>query len=338
MGFDVTRTNPLFIKKSAGRVLLEEGLLRHCSTLARWHDCQPIIHTRVIDSFATYEDWIRSEIRVTGAAANIPALGLLSSSSDEELLSIQTDIVLGNVVLLSRVSCPLVNVTHASAPLLETAFLQQLKLLSEAGSEESLELVEDFGTHYLEEAVLGTSMFVRFTLNRKAVEWLEAKEVSLIEQASWAIKSLISRFNVFPNASSGDPDLGKDLVEMSEMQLYSDVIPYNTTISSSAVDAHWIHSAMSRPTVVSMQLQPIEKLMNQSVVSMRTIQQWQLSNQMFFSRTLLHGLEMNVDNGNDLEKLPREINAMADVFVLPFVTLWANRSSTVTLRTSWNRW
>ena len=58
-------------------------------------------------------------------------------------------------VLLARVACPRVHVSHAYRPTLSPAFVDQLAGVADADRESAVELIEDYGTHYVESAVLG---------------------------------------------------------------------------------------------------------------------------------------------------------------------------------------
>ena len=359
-GYDITLTNPLH-KKVNGRPLLKDTVFRECRLTADPHSCQPNIQSFVIDNLVAYHKWTRHYIKFTdtkGFNTNLDhsVIGATASATDDDLLSIQADLMSGNLIVMTHLSCPLVNTSRFQIPEIKNDYAQQLRLMVKMEEEELLELIEDFGDHYVEQAILGSEVIFRFTIDRRKVEFIKRKEVSLSTQATAAGQYIFSRSHAFINISKNNNKIALDFIATAKIQIYSGSSLSNPIpISDMETGEHWIRIALKQLTIISVRIKPIEYLFTQLSPNdtLKMQKKWWQIRQRICTRLFPLGLtdecrDTNSNNPKSFSVQAQHMNqsfyeqlsswrSHSDVYVLPLLLIWTNQS-TVCLRTSWNHW
>lgn len=341
-GYDITRARPLhkgLLDTPARAGLRDARPLHECHLLNEASgECQLSAQSKVIDSLSAYYEWIgdRLDEGVGGGASHAAALA--TSSHDRDLLAIQADLMAGFVIVVSSLSCPVWNVTRSAEhkPQLDPQFVQRLALMAD----EDVELLEDFGTHYVEQAIIGGQAVVLYSMDRKSIERLKAKNVSLSVQASTASLYLYSRSNSGVNFSEKSAELALDFLSFAKTQLYDDTKDVPIPLLGSTNDGQLIQAALKSSGIISLKMRPIEELFNQLAFNGPTlVDYWQRIRSVFCGRLLtprhcdaqrLHDTEVS----HSVKKDDNNLN----MHVLPLLSLGTNGTNTVYLRASGSRW
>ena len=342
------RTNPLHKKVYYGRPLLEHTLLQECRIKQNEHRCQPNVETVLIDNLAAYHQWIQRFIAFPynkeDKLNHSAIIGAVANAIDNDLLDIQAGLMAGNLIIMTQLSCPLVNISRTHAPQIKFEHIQRLRMMTNANmdDEEDLEeFIEDFGAHYVDQVILGTEVVIRFTLDRKLVDLFKRKNLSLVSHATATGLYILSRTNIFINISKNDQKLATDFIASAKTQIYSGSA-LSPPISELQTADHWIQSALKHFAVINLQVKPIDHLFTQiSLNNIQTIhEKWWQSRKKICSQILsleLNGKCQTNSDKNSSKLFPQHPNEQRVAFVLPLLLIWTNRS-TVCLRTSWTHW
>lgn len=360
-GYDITRARPLhkklFDTPPGSRAALRDddgsgagdALLHECHLL-NGGECQLSAHSKVIDSLSAYYEWIGDRLSFAGHESDDePGVGgtshaaLAASSHDRDLLAIQADLMSGCVIVVSSLSCPMWNATRSGRPRLEPKFVQQLALM--ADEDAALELLEDFGTHYAAEAIIGGRAVVLYTMDRKSVERLKAKNASLSVQASTASLYLYSRSNSGVNFSEQSAELALDFLSFAKTQLFDDASEMPVPILGSANDGQLIQAALKTSGIISLKVRPMEELFDQLPFnSVKFIDYWHRIRFVFCARLLTprtSNCYSRLHSGAGVTEVSHFRNKKGDTLnmhVLTLLSVGTNGTNTVYLRASWNRW
>ena len=305
------------------RPVLEANLLRVCrvphtertvegKAIEPKTDCQqPQSRSRFIDSLNDFQKWIREQVDVDQESSdNVMSVTI----DDPEQLSIQADLIAGHRIVVTQLSCPIFDVSPQSSPKLEPKFIQQLKLALD--EETALETIEDFGTTYVDRAVLGHSVIIRFTLNATGAERLTRKNQSLaqdsalLNSATTAGLWLLSLSNLTAvNLSPSEQETGRDFMAaaMGGGRLYANSMIDSVEANSAESLPHkWMRKAFQKPSsIISLRLKPLEHLFgtHPQLNESKGIEMWRRG-------TL--GFEKISDSAT---------------FMLPLLSLWTNTST-----------
>lgn len=178
------------------RLVLQDSLLEECQLTAITSEdksisshqpsyCfQPQVQSRLIESYSDFKKWVGERaVLITDDDGSIdpPAHRFTPADLDDpELLSIRADLLMGHKVIVTSITIPKLNVSHAVTPdvpgsypatnlKLAPNFLQQLAELTPE-DEAIIKLVDHFGTHFVQSAVFGHQALLRFTLKVTAYE------------------------------------------------------------------------------------------------------------------------------------------------------------------------
>lgn len=360
-GFDITLTNPLQ-KKINGRPLFEHTVFRECRLTPDPHPqhCQPNIQSFVIDNLIAYHQWTRHYIKFVDTDSFDIEMGSMfdsvSSANDDDLLNVQADLMSGNMVIMTHLNCPLVNTSRFHAPFIKNEYAQQLRSITKMDEEELIEFIEDFGTHYMDQAILGNEIIFRFTIDRKKIEFIKRKNLSLAAQATATGQYIFSRSHASLNISKTNNKIAMDFIAIAKIQIYSGSSLSNPIpISDLQTGDHWIRTALKQFVVISLRLKPVEYLFSQFSQNdtWKMQKKWRQTRQRICSSLFPLGLtnnchDINVNHSTFFPKHSQQMNdatshqpfsgrSHLDVYVLPLLFVWTNRS-TVCLRTSWNHW
>lgn len=352
-GYDITRANPLH-KNNHGRPLFEHTLLRECRlTTSDSQQCQPSVHSVVIDNLTTYHQWVRhylkfASLEETTNPSHLASIGAVSNSNNEDLLGIQTDLMSGSLIIMTHLSCPLMNVSRIYTPHIKKGYAQQLRLVTDEADEdeeELIELIEDFGAHYVDQAVIGNEVIIRFTLDRKTIGFFKRKNASLANQATKTGHYILSRSNSFMNISKSNQKIATDFIAITKTQIYSGST-LSTTISDFQVADRWIRNSLKQLVVIGLRVKPIDGLFSNPHYQIgipKLKDKWRQAQKSACSRILPLSFtgkcQQNPKASYQTYPLQAQSSQQTEnaVFVLPLLSLWTNRS-TVCIRTSWNHW
>lgn len=261
----------------------ETSLLRICRLTQRGRDddgdkkvedgggCNhPQSRSRVIESFADFQKWNREHITMEQDSSSSTVMGF-HGLDDPELLSIQADLMTGHRVVMTQLSCPVLDVSLSPTPSLAPKFVQQLKLVQD--QETALETMEDFGTAYVDRAVLGRSIIIRFTLNKTAVDWLKArKNQSLAMQATTAGLFLLSLSNASAvHLPAKSQEIAVDFMAAARGggRLYADSMMDLVEANRAASQPYkWIRTAFQKQSsILGLRLKPLVHLFDDTLLN-----------------------------------------------------------------------
>ena len=329
-GHDVTRARPLHkglldTRAAASSALVRDqgDALHECHLLGeQGGECQLSAQSRVIDSLSAYYEWIGDRVDADGDDEGVGAkshAAMAASSHDRDLLAVQADLMAGFVTVVSTLSCPVFNVTRSTRPRLDPQFVQRLNLMAD----EDAELLEDFGTHYVEQAIVGGQALILYSMDRKSIERLKAKNASLSVQASTASLYLFSRSSGV-NFSEKSAELALDFLSFAKTQLFDDSRDGPAPIIGSTNDSQLINGALKSSGIISLKMRPLDELFSQlGPNGSRLVDYWRRTR-----RSVLCGRL----------PAPRSCNENDDMHVLPLLSMATNGTNTVFLRASWTRW
>ena len=189
------------------------------------------------------------------------------SCADDDYFRMQAELMSGHILIMTHLNCPLLDVSQPAAPRLEPRFAHQLSLMSDGDQESALDFTEDFGTHYVDGAVIGSQIIIRFTLNRTVTEALRLRNASLTSQATAAGLYLLSRTNASIHLSAKREETALNFLSVSRAQFYSDSSDVVDSVSS-------MHKALRMPTVLRLRLKSLSSLFKQLDGSSQLSTQW----------------------------------------------------------------
>lgn len=336
-GYDVTRARPLrkaLLDTPASSALVrDDGPLHECHLMSEQSgECQLSAQSRVIDSLSAYYEWIGDRLDDGDEGVGVKSHAALATSShDRDLLAIQADLMSGFVIVISSLNCPTWNVTRSSRPRLDPHFVQRLTLMAD----EDAELLEDFGTHYVEQAIVGGQAVILYSMDRKSIERLKAKNVSLSVQASTASLYLYSRSSGV-NFSEKSAELALDFLSFAKTQLFDDSngpVP----IIGSTNDGQLIHAALKSNGIINLKMRPLEELFSQLASNgARLIDYWQRIRSVLCGRLLTP--RSCPPGDTEVGRFGNEKSDSSSVHVLPLLSMATNGTNSVLLRASWSRW
>ena len=315
-GYDITRANPFagWQGKALSRAVLAETSINECH-LAADETCHwPQVRSRIIDSVQSYRRWIRQHVQTETDELTL-------STSDADYLDAYGELVRGHVIIMTQLQCPLVQVSQPYAPTLSPYFVQQWAAVPDADRESALELMEDYGTHYVESATLGSQVTIRFVLNRTAVEALSAaKNLSLEQQATSAGLYVLSRLNQSMNLSPESQETALDFMAAAAARVYPPM---------ESLNADWLQSVLNNArSVLSLRLQPLDALFDDWPNGAKLADRWRNTRKWACSRLESRGLVTRCGAHEP------KINDPAS-FTLPLLSV-STDSSTVHIRATWN--